>query len=199
MNNKQSSSFGARLIGFTTIIIITILFVVPAFLASLLKMIPDSDQPGYGSKGTALIYKDRDFTQYFVAKSDDFAAIGTTIKNPNLKNKKDIIFKLFDENENLVRTVVINGFNIGDGDFVKIMFEPIPDSMNKKYSFNVSTPEAGDEERIELFLTEPTNQVLNYYYDEEMHKGGAPIVTYHKPVSKFETIRLIFINLFSKL
>lgn len=184
---------------FTIIIILALLFVAPALMASLIKMIPANDQPGYGSMGRVSIYGERIFTQYFVSKNKNLVAIGTTIKNPNLKNKKDIKFNLFDDDGNLIRSVNLNGFNIGDGDFVKIVFDVVPDSLDKKYYFTLSSPTAKQDEIIEVFLTSPTNEILSYTYDEETKSGGAPIVTFHKPDSRLETIKLVYLNLFSKL
>mgnify|MGYP001578375267 CR=1 FL=1 len=184
---------------FTIFTILFLLFVVPAVLASLIKMIPANDQPGYGNMGTLSIYGERTFTQYFVSKNKNLVAIGTTIKNPNLKNNKDIMFNLYDENNNLIRATRLNGFNIGDGDFVKIVFEPIADSQNKKYYFVLSSPDAKQDEIVEVFITNSTNEIIEYVYDEEKHPGGAPIVTFHKPDSKLETVKLVYLNLFSKL
>lgn len=184
---------------FTIFTILFLLFAVPAFFASLLKMLPANDQQGYGSMGTLSVYGKRDFTQYFVSKNKNLTAIGTTIKNPNLKNKKDIIFNLFDENNNLVRSVILNGFNIGDGDFVKIVFNPITDSAQKKYYFTLVSPDAKADETIEMFLAEPTNEIIEYVYDEEKHLGGTPLVTFHKPDSRLNTIKQVYLNLFSKL
>lgn len=183
----------------TILIILFILFVVPATLASLIKMTPANDQPGYGNMGTLSIYGKRDFTQFFVSKNKNLVAIGTTIKNPNLRNKKDISFSLYDMDDNIVRSTTLNGFNIGDGDFVKIVFEPIADSENKKYYFVLSSPDAKQDEIIELFITAQTSEILEYIYDEEKHIGGAPIVTFHRPDSRLETIKLVYLNLLSKL
>lgn len=184
---------------FTIFTILFLLFVVPGLMATLIKMIPANDQPGYGDMGRVSVYGERTFTQFFVSKNKNLTAVGTTIKNPNLKNKKDIIFDLYQENERLVRSVTLNGFNIGDGDFVKIVFEKIPESAGAKYYFTLSSPEAKQDEIIEVFLTSPTNEILSYIYDEETHLGGAPIVTYHKPESRLETVKLVYLNLFSKL
>jgi hypothetical protein len=191
MNNK--------LVVFTTTFILFVLLIVPAILASLIKMIPANDQPGYGSGGSVSVYGERTFTQYFVSKNKNLTAIGTTIKNPNLKNKKDIVFNLYDQDNNLIRTVNLNGFNIGDGDFIKIVFEPIIDSQNKKYYFNLASPDAKQDEIIEVFLTEPTDEIVEYIYDDEKHLGGAPIVTFHKPESRLKTVKLVYLNLLSKL
>lgn len=183
---------------FTIFTILALLLVAPVLMTSLIKMIPANDQPGYGNMGRVSVYGIRAFTQTFVSKQKNLTAIGTTIKNPNLNNKKDINFNLYDENNNLIRTIKLNGFNIGDGDFVKIVFDPIPDSSQKKYYFNLSSPDAKQDEIIEVFLTSPTNEILSYTYDEETHIGGAPIVTFHKPDSRLETIKLVYLNIFSK-
>ncbi len=183
---------------FTVTIILFLILIFPALMASLIKMIPADDQPGYGSMGTVSVYGERVFKQVFLSKQKNLTSVATTIKNPNLNNKKDINFNLYDSNNDLVRTVVLNGFNIGDGDFVKIVFEMIPDSLNKKYYFSLSSPAAGEEEVIVLFLTGQTDSILEYSYDEETHTGGAPIVTFHRPDSRLETIKLVYLNLLSK-
>lgn len=162
------------------------------------KMVPSGDQPGYGDMGRVSIYGLRDFKQVFLSKGNNLTAIGTTIKNPNLKNKKEIIFKLYEENNNLARTTILNGFNIGDGDFIKIVFDPIADSKNKKYYFTIASPTAGEEEIIELFLIKPTNEVLEYTYDEETKFGGIPMVTFHKPEGLLKNIKTIYSNILSK-
>ncbi len=184
---------------FTIFVIISLLFGVPTLMASLIKMIPANDQPGYGQMGRVSVYGDRTFTQYFISKQKNLTSVATTIKNPNLHNKKDVFFKLYDMENTLVRSVTMNGFNIGDGDFVKIIFDPIVDSENKKYYFTLSSPSAGEEEIIEIFLTAKTPEILEYIYDEETKEGGAPIVTFHKPESRLETIKSVYSNLFSKL
>lgn len=188
-----------KMVWFTTFSILFLLFVLPGIMATLIRMIPANDQPGYGSLGRVSVYGLRNFTQKFISKEKNMTAIGTTIKNPNLKNNKDIMLKLYDGNGNLVRTSVLNGFNIGDGDFVKFIFEPIPDSSQKEYSFVLSSPLAGEGQIIELFLTGKTNEILEYIYDDETRTGGAPIVTFHKPDSRLETVKLIYLNLFTKL
>ena len=196
--NKQSLSFHNKMVWFTTASILFLLFIVPGLLASLIKMTPANDQPGYSGDNRVSIYGKRDFSQTFISKYDNLVAVATTIRNPNLKNKKDIIFNLFDEDNNLIRATKLNGFNLNDGDFVKIVFEPILASKDKKYYFTIASPDAGNEETIELFLTGQTTEVIEYEYDDEVRPGGAPMVTFHKPVSRLETVKLVYLNFFEK-
>jgi len=199
MNKQSLLLHNNKIIIFTTTTILFLLFVLPVVMLIPIKMVPANDQPGYGDMGRVSVYGLRQFTQEFLSTDTNLMAIGTTIKNPNLKNKKIIKFNLYDEKNNLIREVKLNGFNIGDGDFVKFVFEPVPDSSQKKYNFTISSPEAGEEEILELFLIGPTDTVLDYSYDDETKLGGIPMVTFHKPDSRWETVKLVYLNLFSKL
>ena len=188
-----------KMIWFTTISILFVLFIVPGIMASAIKMIPAGDQPGYGPRRLS-IYGIGELSQKFISKEKNLTAIGTTVKNPNLKNKKEVILNLFDENHNLLRKSVLNGFNIGDGDFVKFVFEVVPDSLDKEYLFTLSSPAAAADEIIEVFLMDgPANGIIEYTFGEETHEGGIPLVTFHKPDSQWEVIRGVYSNWLSKL
>ncbi|KKQ91850.1 MAG: hypothetical protein UT58_C0001G0035 [Microgenomates group bacterium GW2011_GWC1_39_7b] len=194
-----------KLIWFTTATILFLVFLFPAVLAMGIKLIPNGDQPGYNSDQRLGVYGIRDISQKFISEKANLSAIGTSIRNPNLQNKKDIIFTLFDEKMNIVRTTIINGRNVEDGNFIKFVFEPIFDSKNKTYTFEIVSPDAGPGDTIEVFYVENgislqsmPNWIVEYTYDKKIHKGGLPIVLYFKPTSKFEIIKEIYTNLFSR-
>jgi hypothetical protein len=189
-----------KLIWFTTAATLFLIFIVPAILALGLKLIPGEDQPGYNSDQRLSIYLTRDVMQKFVSQEANLSAIGTSIRNPNLKNKKDIILTLFDSKMNVLRTAVISGQNVQDGDFVKFVFDPISDSINETYFFTLASPEAGPEETIEVFYTPSApSWIEQYTYDSTIYPGGLPIVLYFKPASKLTVIKDIYSNLFSRL
>lgn len=192
-----------KLIWITSILILFTVFVFPGLMALFLDMIPASDQPGYDEAIMVSIYGKRTFKQEFVSKESNLVAVATSIRNFNLKNEKDIILDLFDQEGNLIRTSVLNGKNIEDGDFVKFVFDVVPDSKDKKYSFELSSPTAGQGEVINVFIIEPTDTVLSYVYDkeedDEVHPGGVPMVTFHKPNSKLEIVKGVYSNWLSKL
>lgn len=186
-----------RLIWATTIFVLAVVLLLPGVMVSLVSLIPAYDQPGYGIYGSVKIYGDHSFRQTFISKNENLAAIGTTIKNPMLENKQDVIFNLY-SGGNLIRTSTISGLNIEDGEFVKFIFDPISDSKGKEYLFTISSPSAGEKEILELFLVPPTEEILSYVYDEEVFSGGTPMVTFHKPNSKWEVIKSVYSNLFSR-
>lgn len=191
-----------KLIWLTTILVLGLVFIVPAILASALRVIPVNTQPGYNPDIRLSIYKIRDFTQKFITTGDNLTAIGTSIRNPNLKNKSDIIFNLYDSGGSLLRTSVLNGQNLEDGSFVKFVFQAVPNSLGKQYSFNISSPGAGPEETIEVFILsapEPTSGITEYTYGSETHPGGIPMVLYSQPESKWKVIKSVYSNWLSRL
>lgn len=191
-----------KMIWLTVSFVIVLVFVVPTVLASLLKMIPGNVQPGYNSNYRLSIYGQRDMTQKLVVGESNLTAIGTSIRNPNLKNKSDVIFSLYDEGGNLVRTVTINGQNIEDGSFIKFTFPVISDSAGKEFSFKLSSPGAGPEETLEVFIMDKPDSesgIIEYSYMEEMHSGGVPLVTFSLPGSKLQTIKTVYSSLISRL
>ncbi|HLD92278.1 MAG TPA: hypothetical protein VI795_02680, partial [Patescibacteria group bacterium] len=92
-----------KMIWLTIFTVLFLVFIVPVILSLALKIIPKNIQPSYDSNIRISVYKDREFTQEFIANNNNLTSIGTSIRNPNLKNKKDVIFNLYDENI-LIRT-----------------------------------------------------------------------------------------------
>jgi hypothetical protein len=189
-----------KLIWFTTVFVLSFLFVVPGLIALGVKLIPNGDQPGYDSNRRLSIYGTRSVSQKFVSDKNNLSAVGTSVRNPNLKNKKDIVFKLYDPENNLIRISTLNGQNVQDGDFTKFVFDPVIDSKDKTYIFNISSHESGPEETTEVFYGDAMpSWIVEYTYDEKSYQGGIPIVLYTKPTSKFGVVKEIYTNWFSRL
>jgi hypothetical protein len=189
-----------KLIWFTTVFILLLVIVAPAILALGINLVPGDNQPGYNPDLRLSIYKDRDVVQKFISQEANLSAIGTSVRNPNLKNKKDIILTLYDDRMNLLRTVTINGQNVEDGSLIKFVFEPITDSKNKTFIFTLASPDASPEETIEVFYSESMpSWIVQFTYDKVVHPGGIPVVLYFKPESKIAVIKAIYSDLFSRL
>jgi hypothetical protein len=172
-----------KLIYFTTAFIFLMVFVLPFVLALFIKIIPANDQPGYS--GTRGVYGVFTVSQEFTSPDNNLTAIATTLGNPNLKNKDKIEFVLRSAEGNVVRTVTLSGLNVGDGAFVKFLFDPIVDSKDKKYIFTISSPGAGEEQVINVFVAqERTDFIGRATYGEEVIENGLPIVVYFKPMSR---------------
>ncbi len=185
-----------KLVWITTIAILFLVFVAPALFALPIDMLPANDQPGYSVNEKVSIYGKRMISQKFTSQADNLSAIGISLGNPNLKNKKPIILSLYEENNSFVRTSVLNGQNLEDGDFVKFVFSPISDSNGKKYTFTIVTPEAGAEEVIYVYHTKTIPDWMEWakYTDviELEVEGGLPFVTFHKPKSKLDVVKKVY-------
>ena len=190
-----------KMIWLTVLFVLALVFVAPVFLSLSLSMTPANIQPGYDPGIRLSIYRDRVFTQKFVSGAQNLTAVGLSIRNPNLKNKAGIIFNLYDSSGNLIRTIAINGQNLEDGSFTKFIFDPIPDSLGRQYEFSLSSPAAGPEETIEVFIIESDKDsgITEYSYLGETHAGGTPMVAYEKPESKSETVKSVFSSWLSRL
>lgn len=190
-----------KMIWFTVITVLGIIFIVPMFLSLFIPMIPSGVQPGYDPNIRLSIYSNIVFVQKFVSKANNLTAIGLSIRNPNLKNQSEIIFNIYNPDGTLIRDVKISGRNLEDGSFIKFIFPPIIDSMNKEYLFSLSSPGAGAEETIELFIIKEGGEsgIIEYSYGRENHPGGTPIVLYSKPDSKFSVIKSVYSSWLSRL
>ncbi len=173
-----------KLIFFTTLVILFMIFVLPAFLLYSLDLIPINTQASYGMSGESQIYGENIVSGNISIGYKNFTAIGVSIKNPNLKNNKDVFLNLYDEQGNLLRASKLNGFNVGDGAFVKFYFNPIPDSINKNYIYSFSSP--GSTIADALFIYKTVD-------------GGIPAVYYYKPENKLHVIGQMYSNLFARL
>lgn len=188
-----------KLIFATTFIIIFLVFVAPAMLALGIRLVPNDFQPPL--KNPIELFGKFKISQDFVSTKENLSAMAMSIKNPNLKNKKDITLFLYDKEGELLRTSVLSGRNIGDGAFVKFMFETIADSKNKEYSFVLLAPSAKKEELLGVFYTD--NKPLwigDLRYNEEIvDEKGVAFVTFHKPVSRVGLIKTIYSDWINRL
>lgn len=187
-----------KLIFLTTALIVFLVFILPALLSLGLRQIPDAYQPGL--EGTQKIYEDISVAQSFISPSNNLNGIGVSLKNPLLENKKDIFFEIYDKDKIMLRRIILNGKNIADGNFIKLIFDPIPGSQNKKFIFILSAPSSSKNEALEIFLTNTKpffSQDLTV--KDEKQDGSISFVTFHKPKSIFLTWIDIYSNWIKRL
>ena len=185
-----------KLVWFTTAFVLTLVFVVPGVVALLIKIVPYNDQPGYSVDNRKSIFFTNVVSQSFNAQEDRLTGIGITVGNPNLKNKKDVVLKLFNAAGSLVRTSTLNGLNIPDGNFTRFLFEPIADSKGKNYTFTLESPDAREEDVLYVYFTDGVpDWVGDVIFQEEIfEEGKLAFVTYHTPISKASLVTEIYTN-----
>lgn len=186
------------MIWLTTAFILFITLLLPAFLALGLSYIPYGVQPPLDK--TKDVFGGNYIKQTFTSQRENLAGVSMTIKNPNLKNKKDIYLHLYDKDNKQIRESKLNGLNIEDGSYVKFLFDPITDSKNKEFSFILISPDSNEEEVLPIFYTErKPDWIGQMQFEKEDHPGGVSFVTLHVPGSKLETIGEIYSNWLGRL
>lgn len=192
-----------KLIWVTTFSVLFFVFIFPGIVAMAIDMTPFNDQPGYSVEEKTSVYGKKVILQEFTSQEGNLTAIGISLGNPNLKNKKPITLTL-SEGENVIRAATINGLNLEDGDFVKFVFPVITDSKGKLYVFTITSPLAGADEVIYIFRSKETPDWMGKlrFNDGEVEddiEGGLPFVTFHKPQSRLQVVKVIYFNWLSRL
>ncbi len=135
----------------SSLLLILLLLSWPVVLSIVVPRIPQNVQPGLDR--TEYVHSENMIEFTVVSEVNNLSAIGVSVKNPQLLNKKDLILSIRDENGNSIATSVLNGSVISDGDLVKFKFDPIPDSANKYYKMTFSSPESTPPDSFQIFLT----------------------------------------------
>lgn len=184
--NEQDSSFEKKIIILSISFVLFMLLILPLTLTFLIRIIPGGVQPSLGN--TEKIYSDIILSQSFISPEDNLVGIGVSIKNPNFANKKKLLFQIFDD-ENLIKTIDLNGQNIADGKFVKILFEPIKSAKNKKFVWSVSSAESSLDEALEIFLTDKKpSWSLDLKITDKLSDQTLSYVTLHQPLNRTEVL-----------
>ncbi len=110
-----------------------------AFILSLgVRKLPDFSQPEV--KKEVWIYSEHDVSQSFTPVHDNLNTIYIYLRNISLRNREPLLFTVSDATGSVIRTINLTGYNVGDGDNVRLQFAPISDSGGKKYSLTLSSP-----------------------------------------------------------
>lgn len=179
-------------------ILILVLVVLPILATFVIKVIPGGVQPSLGN--TVKIYDPLSYFQSFVSPENNLTGIGVSIKNPNFANKKTLSVKLLDERDTVIREVSLNGQNIADGKFVKILFEPILDSRGKQFTWSVSSTESLFTDALEIFITDKKpSWSLDLKENDKVVPDGLSYVTLHRPLNSTEVLTTVINGLVHKI
>jgi len=188
----------SRLAFLSTIFVLILVFVIPIILTFAIRFIPNDTQPSLGD--TKKIYGKYVLSQSFISLKDNLSGIGISIKNPNFANKKNTYVNIYDENHQSLRSVVLNGQNIADGKFVKIMFAPINNSSGKKYSWTIASAESIFDDALEVFLTkDKPSWSLDFKVNDELDNETLSYITLHKVTKPTEVINRVLSGGVNKL
>lgn len=172
--------------------------ILPLCATFAIKVIPGGIQPSLGN--TIKIYGQYVYSESFISPADNLTGIGVSIKNPNFANKKKTIVNLYDDKDKLIKEVTLNGRNIADGKFVKILFEPITNSKDKKFTWSISSSESTFEDALEIFLTDkrPTWS-LDFRVNNKPLQSGMSYITLHRPETNITVLQMVIADWMNKI
>lgn len=168
-----------KLVLIMTVMTMVLVVILPAILGLGMKNMPVNNQPPLLT--TQKIYSLNKASQEITIRRENLSGIGVSLKNPNLVNKKDITLSIYNDKNDLLRSVSINGNRISDGGLVKFNFEPIG-YIAADLSFTLSAPIASEPEALEVFLD---------------NEGQVSYISFYQPIS-LTLIKDIYINWFNR-
>ncbi len=182
-----------RQVWLTTTLVLLLVLVIPGIFSLAIRKIPSSFQPPLSDAQS--INKETSVKQSLKAKNNNLAAIGLSIKNPYFRNSQDLIFNLFDNQNQLLRTIKLNGKNIVDGNFILINFDQIENSQNKFYSFSLSAPNTTSAEALEIYHSQQNPQDGGVYSVNNVAQNGQlSFVSFYSPSSPAANLITIYRN-----
>ncbi len=183
---------------FTVSFVIFLTLILPVGLTFVVRNIPGDVQPPL--KDTKKIYGQYIYYQSFISPRDNLVGIGVSLKNPRFVNKNYTFFNLYDDKDTIIRKVDLRGENIADGQFVKILFEPVAASLNKKFTWSISSPDSTKDDSLEVFLTDKKPiWSREFKVNNEISQDSLSYVTLHKTNSSMQVLRMVFSQFFYKM
>jgi hypothetical protein len=180
---------------FTTFIVLVTVLILPGVLSLGIRKIPGSFQPPLSDSQD--VDKLLSVSQSFKAQFNNLSDFALTIRNPFLRNKKDLIFTITsDRGEE--RKVIINGSNIPDGGYINFNFSPFTDSQGHMYKVSFSAPDTKPDESLLLYHSNLPYEG-EYQVNGEVKTGSLSFVSYYKPANLFGPVLIIYQNWLNKL
>jgi hypothetical protein len=133
----KTDNFRSPQLIFSIYLLGLILFVSLISLLTV-RRVADTDQPVFEKE--VWVYGSQKVTQTIVPHHNGFNLAMIYLRNVALRNDLPFTFSLLDSAGKEIRSIPVNGTNIGDGTYIKFQFPPIPDSMGRTYTIVLSAP-----------------------------------------------------------
>lgn len=130
-----------------------------------------------------LLNQEKSVGQTFIASFDNIYSIEVFANNPKLLYESPLLFKLKKQRGDLkdIVTIPFGGKNIGTNFWLRLRFNPIADSRNKTYYFEISTVEATSSGNLEIsYSSQDTYPYGNLFINEQKSDGDLTFRVYYK-------------------
>jgi hypothetical protein len=151
-------------------------------LSQGIHRLPDVSQPSVEKE--VWFYGDKTISQKVEPLHNGFNVVQVYLRNIALRNREPVTFSLGDTTGKELRRIDLNGYNIGDGDNVRLQFTPLTDSKGKTYRLVFSSPSSVWENAVGVGYSGP-----------EYPGGSIAYSLYYNPVSRLEVIKTVTFRL----
>lgn len=130
-----------------------------------------------------LLSQEKSVGQTFTVSFDNIYSIEVFANNPKLLYESPLLFKLKKQREDLkdIVTIPFGGKNIGTNFWLRLRFNPIADSRNKTYYFEISTVEATSSGNLEIsYSSQDVYPYGNLFINEQKSDGDLTFRVYYK-------------------
>lgn len=178
------------------LVVLALIILMPVIIGLNIHSVQDPVQPSLA--GTEKIFQTVLISQKFQSKENNLSGIGVSIKNPNLANKNELNFSLY-EGDKLIRSLSINGGAIEDGSLLRFLFPGIPDSKGKAYSFVLNSPASVEPEAFEVYLTNEKFSDENLKVNDSERQTNVSFIRIYKSGNPVSVLGAIFSGVAIKL
>lgn len=113
------------------------------------------------------IYESQPYVTTMSFTHDNIDTLFLSLNNTNIKNQDSLNVEISNQDKSQLRSFALNGINVGYKDWLKLKFEPLPDSSKSTYTVSLSSVTTNPEMAIDAIVDEQNriNYKANYQTD----------------------------------
>ncbi len=139
------------------------LFLIGVFFTSKLQL----DSAQLIDTGADKFFKDHDVVQPVHINHDNISNVYIKLKNINLVNQDPFTFSLTKDNQTL-RELKLNGYNVGDDNMVRFKFEPLTQVASSNLAINLKSETVASASALYRSFNPEHTLVYKIYYQDSL-------------------------------
>lgn len=176
--------------------LIILLFILLLFLQYNFKdrqikieytMNPPSSSIGEITKGKVIQYE-------FTSSIENMDSIGIQFATYNRKNKGNVLVQLYDRDNSLIKSEMVNSSNLKDGSYKMVSFSKIKDSAGKNYVLKISGVDTEVNSAPTIFTSQSFSNVKTFIDGKQINEN-IKVESNHKFISPNRLIVFVILDL----
>jgi hypothetical protein len=144
-------------------------------------------------------FTNHQISQTVIPRNNGLSMIRIFMRNVALRNNDPVNFSLSDNNGKIIRQITFNGFNVGDGETIRLQFDPIADSSGNTYRFTFTSPTKEVGQALGIGFTSQNLYPGGKAEINENADGDLTFQLYYQPTNRASAVLAVFINFLCNL